>query len=75
MDNSRSYAEDNGLYDLNFLAFGTLSPLRMRSAPTFLPLLGHPYLGLHEPPNKINVAQAVTAINFFTCFICGRFKG
>jgi len=27
---------------LNFLAFGTLSPLSSRSAPTFFPLLGHP---------------------------------
>jgi len=29
-------------YALNFDAFGTFSPLRIRSAPTFLPLLGQP---------------------------------
>jgi len=32
-------------YDLNLGAFGTFSPLKIRSAPTFLPSLGHPYLG------------------------------
>jgi len=31
---------------LNFLAFGTFSPLRILSAPTFLPLLGQPDFGL-----------------------------
>lgn len=38
-------------YALNFGAFGTFSPLNILSAPTFLPLLGHPYFGpntLHE---------------------------
>jgi len=30
---------------LNFGAFGTFSPLKILSAPTFLPLLGHPYFG------------------------------
>ena len=39
---------DNANYALNFLAFGTFSPLRILSAPTFLPLLGQPYFG----PNK-----------------------
>jgi hypothetical protein len=34
---------------LNFGAFGTFSPLNILSAPTFLPLLGHPYFG----PNKL----------------------
>jgi len=34
-----------GIYDLNFGALGTFSPLNIRSAPTFLPSLGHPYLG------------------------------
>jgi len=48
------------IYDLNFLAFGVFSPLNIRSAPTFLPLLGHPYFGLHDPPNKIRVALAAT---------------
>jgi len=33
------------LYDLNFDAFGTFSPLRIRSAPTFFPSLGQPYFG------------------------------
>jgi hypothetical protein len=36
---------------LNFDAFGTFSPLRIRSAPTFFPSLGQPYFGpkrLHE---------------------------
>jgi len=37
-------------YALNFLALGTFSPLRIRSAPTFLPLLGQPVLRLHELP-------------------------
>lgn len=37
------------IYALNFFAFGTLSPLRTRSAPTFLPSLGQPYFG----PNKL----------------------
>ena len=32
-------------YDLNFDAFGTFSPLRIRSAPTFFPSLGQPYFG------------------------------
>jgi hypothetical protein len=32
-------------YDLNLGALGTFSPLKILSAPTFLPLLGHPYLG------------------------------
>ncbi len=36
-------------YDLNLFAFGTFSPVNTRSAPTFFPLLGHPYLG----PNKL----------------------
>jgi len=30
---------------LNFDAFGTFSPLRIRSAPTFFPSLGQPYFG------------------------------
>jgi hypothetical protein len=30
---------------LNFFAFGTFSPLNIRSAPTFLPLPGQPYFG------------------------------
>ena len=32
-------------YDLNLGALGTFSPLKIRSAPTFLPLLGQPYFG------------------------------
>lgn len=41
---------------LNFFALGTFSPLRTRSAPTFLPSLGHPYFG----PNKLrNMLQDV----------------
>jgi hypothetical protein len=32
-------------YDLNLGALGTFSPLNILSAPTFLPLLGHPYFG------------------------------
>jgi hypothetical protein len=46
---------DNRTHDLNFGAFGTFSPLNILSAPTFLPLLGHPYLGankLQEPALK-----------------------
>jgi hypothetical protein len=39
----------NRNHDLNFGAFGTFSPLNILSAPTFLPLLGHPYFG----PNKL----------------------
>jgi hypothetical protein len=30
---------------LNFGAFGNFSPLNILSAPTFLPLEGHPYFG------------------------------
>jgi hypothetical protein len=32
-------------HDLNFFAFGTFSPLRMRSAPTAFPSPGQPYFG------------------------------
>jgi len=39
----------NRIYDLNFGALGTFSPLNILSAPTFLPLLGQPYFG----PNKL----------------------
>jgi hypothetical protein len=34
-----------GDYALNFLALGSFSPLRIRSAPAFLLLAGQPYLG------------------------------
>jgi len=34
---------------LNLGALGNFSPLNILSAPTFLPLLGHPYFG----PNKL----------------------
>jgi hypothetical protein len=39
----------NRIYDLNFGALGTFSPLNILSAPTFFPLLGQPYFG----PNKL----------------------
>jgi hypothetical protein len=48
-------------YDLNLGALGIFSPLNILSAPTFLPLLGHPYFGpmtllmsLHEMLLKIS---------------------
>ena len=41
-------------YDLNFDAFGTFSPLKTLSAPTFLPLAGHPYFG---PNNLFHMLQ------------------
>jgi hypothetical protein len=44
---------------LNFGAFGTFSPLNIRSAPTFFPLLGQPYLG----PNKLlNTLQEIMLV-------------
>jgi len=43
-------------YDLNFFAFGTFSPDTIFSAPTFLPLLGQPYLG----PNKLQAGSTQT---------------
>ena len=30
---------------MNLAALGTFSPLKILSAPTFFPLLGHPYFG------------------------------
>lgn len=66
-----------GYYDLNFLAFGTFSPLNTRSAPTFLPLLGHPYFGpnkLQELPKRRISAQKQTNI-FRALFIRVIFYG
>ena len=46
-------------YALNFFAFGTFSPLKILSAPTFLPSLGQPYFG----PNKLrNILQEVLVV-------------
>ena len=45
-------------YALNFFALGTFSPLKTRSAPTFLPLLGHPYLGW----NRLQEYKPVVAL-------------
>jgi hypothetical protein len=51
---SKSY-----FYALNFFAFGTFSPLKTLSAPTFLPSLGQPYFG----PNKLrNILQEVLVV-------------
>jgi hypothetical protein len=60
------------IYDLNFLALGTLSPLNILSAPTFLPLLGQPYFGpktLQELPHKRKLAKAKTRMKFRAIFI------
>jgi hypothetical protein len=40
-------------------ALGTFSPLNILSAPTFLPLLGHPYFG----PNKLLKKLQELALN------------
>jgi hypothetical protein len=45
-------SRSTGVYDLNFFAFGTFSPLNILSAPTFLPLLGQPYRA-HELIKKM----------------------
>ena len=55
-------------YALNFRAFGTFSPFNILSAPTLLPLAGHPYFGpnalfhkLQEVPNiKMEARREVT---------------
>jgi len=65
-------------YDLNFFAFGTFSPLRILSAPTFCPLPGQPYLGpnklrniLHDDPVVNARKQAKTSIRWRDLvFIC-----
>jgi len=49
------------IYDLNFLAFGTFSPLRILSAPTFWPLPGQPYLGPNKLRNKLQDEPVVNA--------------
>jgi hypothetical protein len=55
---------------LNFLAFGGLSPLKIRSAPKDLPFVGHPYFGpntlfqtLHELPVISIIAHVAATIN------------
>src|SRR3954470_16392971 len=73
------YYQQKLFYALNFLAFGTFSPLRILSAPTFLPSLGQPYFGpnklrnmLQEEPVVIINAQARISIIWrdlgFICF-------
>jgi hypothetical protein len=47
---------------LNFLAFGTLSPLRCLSAPKFDPLLGQPYFGEHDRKKDTNTVPRVAFI-------------
>jgi len=61
---------------LNFLALGTFSPANIRSAPTFLPLLGQPYFGpktllhiLQEDPNKTIARQVIVRRREETGFI------
>jgi hypothetical protein len=69
--------------DLNFLAFGILSPLISLSAPTFLPLLGQPdffeQLQKKDSTNIMNAAcmqKFLIVINrsFKVLFIVGRLK-
>lgn len=60
------------LYDLNFFALGTFSPLNSLSAPTFLPLLGHPYLGgnnLSQSLQELSASDPVSNSNSNLRFI------
>lgn len=66
---------------LNFLAFSDAlvapgSPLRIRSAPTFFPLVGHPYLGLktllHNLQEETSIRRLISTkknLRFFMCVI------
>ena len=67
---------------LNFLAFGTFSPAKIRSAPTFLPLLGQPYFGpntlfhiLQEEASKTITRQVIVRRREDTVFIYIGFYG
>ena len=62
--------KDNLNYALNLFAFGTFSPVNTRSAPTFFPFAGHPYLGpntlfqtLQEVMVQIMVIRKMLLIN------------
>ncbi len=64
-------------YDLNFGAVGTFSPLKIRSAPTFLPSLGQPYFGPKRlfiiPQEDILIAKKETKRR--RIMVLGRFMG
>jgi hypothetical protein len=55
--------------ELNFGALGTFSPLNILSAPTFLPLEGHPYWALQEQTVPHIKLSAVKKRRFLIVFI------
>jgi hypothetical protein len=61
---------------LNFGAFGSFSPLKMRSAPTFFPSLGQPLFG---PKRLCNMPQEGSAVTRMarkrTFMVLGVFNG
>jgi len=73
-------------YALNLFAFGTFSPVSTRSAPTFFPLAGQPYLGpktllhtlhelmLHTSTNKKNSLVNELVFIVVSCFPLQRYK-
>jgi len=63
----------NGNYALNFLAFGTFSPLSIRSAPTFFPLEGQPDLGPKRPQELLHrmIKKLAVTSTVFWIFITG----
>jgi hypothetical protein len=59
------------------LAFGTFSPLRSLSAPTALPLPGHPYLGannMQDEKVKARKQQTINRVKRLRNFIGFDFK-
>jgi hypothetical protein len=60
------------IQDLNLGALGTFSPLKIRSAPTALPLPGQPYFGpntLHELVKKIRLERKTNSTKLRKDFI------
>jgi hypothetical protein len=55
------YYQQKLFYALNFFAFGTFSPLKTLSAPTFLPSLGQPYFGPNKLRNILHEEPVVSA--------------